>query len=803
MWAFVGVLGCATHRLPPVAGAPTTEASAPRVDVADLTRPLRVVERLPDGTMRLLCGGVRAEVRPDRVTLADESFNAPIARALHLAHGWLFVAADGTTAHGDAFLGPLRRLEALTRPETVAQMPQADGRASAVDTLGRVVFSDGVGLSVAGPAQTPLPAVRASFVDPLRGWAALESGESFATTDGGAHWHYAGSTQVDSFPTPAAADELLSTVSDAVRARLRAALFARNPAYLSLLRTTRLPDGSVLAEDGESLVEVSPWGEQRNRVAPITMSMLVSERHGVDLGGYQVYSADLASAASLEPPRYEDVSELRVGGVNRARRIVETSRVVDELAGLDSERAWGWADCTVTHRTAVQIDLASGRVDDLLPADFGASCRTGVCEFAPDGTLFAVAAGRMMRVDHGARSETAMPDGATRVTFADAQRGMAYGGRRDRVWLTRDGARSWQAVDLGGPIGQWSTEERGASCTPLGCFLAGVAIEGFDASRLRVRSLGVASARELPARWMPPWFEHMPGVRCATEGTVELPAWTGGSQFIDRLSGPAGQERCVERHEAGQVGDSSYSTAREWRGLDADGPFHGLSGWRRGRRCEPHRVVLQGVAGYIDRMAAVLAEYGVLGIYRPTAVLGMEHWVRWFVGRTQVFLTRHVGQTDYNLLGDHPYQSQTLTEGEVVLSPAVNGEVIGAVYWIAREPDRARFVPRDRSTAGENVDIPSPETLGPCAGLARRGALRVAAPMVTSGRGNETDRGWATVEIADGTACIRDVQSVHGYASLAWPDASGGLTGVAYGAPASAAQAETATRLRCTLVAPE
>jgi hypothetical protein len=784
-WALVGLLGCAANRLPPTAHTAATD-ERPRVDVVDLTRPLRVAERLPDGTILVLCGGLRAELRGGAVTLADDFFNAPVVRALHVAGRWLFVAADGTAARSDSFLGPLRRLETAVRAETVALVPGGDGRASAVDVDGRVVFSDGAGDFAAAPAQPALPVFLARFADPLNGWAQLESDERYTTTDGGRRWRFERGPW-DLTPSHNEMGELPPEEDAAARAHVQAALVARNPAFLALLPTTRLPDGSVLVEDDGDLVEISPRGERRVRTSPATLPMLARERHGIDLAGYRVYRADLAAAASLVQDEATDATSVRLGRVGQAQRVVETSRHVTELAGLDERRAWGWADDAETaRRAAVSIDLATGRVDDLLPADFEQSCRPGVCEFAPDGTLFAVAAGRLIRVDRDARVGSSMPAGATRVALADAQRGIAYGERRDRVWLTRDGARSWQAVDLGGPVARWSPVDRGATCHPLGCLVAGVAIEGFDAADLRVRSLAVATARQLQPRWQPPWFERAPALRCENESPLELPPWTEAARQVDRSVSPTGEVRCLERWQQGPAGEQASSSAREWRGVDAEGPFHGVSPWAPGRRCGYRDLPTRQVAGFGSRTINEIEE----ALAGWTSGPRNRQWVRWSAGRTALSFDRLAGGADLDLRGERLASWQTISGGGVVSSPAALGDVLGEVYWISRQPNRARFVPRQGALEGETVDIPTTAALGLCAGPSRREALHIAVPIGASGPAP----GWLTVEVADGTACIRDAQSFQGYASLAWPDEQRGLAGVAYGDRSN-------TRLRCSLVA--
>lgn len=132
-------------------------------------------------------------------------------------------------------------------------------------------------------------------------------------------------------------------------------------------------------------------------------------------------------------------------------------------------------------------------------------------------------------------------------------------------------------------------------------------------------------------------------------------------------------------------------------------------------------------------------------------------------------------------------------------SPAEHGSVPGSIFWVG-QPGRARFVPADRTLSGEAVEISPSAALVPCSVPPRREAVRVAVPIVTRIVQAGTHYGRSTVEIADGTACIRNVQCVFGYSSLAWAGPGGALTGVVYDPNAGTSPGSAATRLRCSLV---
>lgn len=780
------LIGCASVRPAAVMAAMAVAARPPRVDVANLDCPLRVLERPAEGSLRGLCGGVRVELTPTGVTLGDVAFHATVVRAMHLARGWVFVAADGAVARSDSFLGELTPLPSIDLPDTVVEGGM--GVASAVRADGAVLLTDGATPFTATASQPPTRATRTRFYNLQRGRAALESGEAFITVDGGAHWRYEG--EPSATPPPyALGTSLLEPEAEAARARFRAALLARNGGYFALRSRTALPDGGALIEDEGGLVEVAASGERRRRTGPATLSMLVSERYGVDLAGYRVYSADLATAAALEPDEGGPTSSLRVGTVDRGVSVVRASRRVEELVGLDRRRAWAWSDDPETsRRTAVQIDLATGRVEALLPATFEGSCRPGVCEFVPGGTLFAVSGGRLLRADGSRVDDLALPEGASRVAFADAARGMAYGERSDRVWLTRDGARSWQAVELGGAAIGGSLLERGATCHAFGCHVAGLAIEGFDALALRVRSLGNATPiAAAPPQWTPPWLSRMPAVRCERDGAIALPEWTEPGQVLRVSIAAAGQARRLRRME----GEVTCSTALEWRGVDGDGPFRGSSGWAPSGICEGNHIA------QADRHDG-LESSGLPDAFALTAEVDR---VRWFTRERAVFVARTTRPWFVFGIGGPTVVGRRLTGADVTVSPAERGSTPGAVFWVSNEPGRARYVPADRALTGETVAVPAPETVGLCDEATHPGALRVAVPCEATSDAAPAGRALATVEIDGGRACIRNVQGAFGPDSYAWPVAGGGLVGVAYDDPHYATSATEAARLRCSLVA--
>lgn len=830
---------------------PITGTAAPpqaRVDLVDTSQPLRIVERSPDGTICVLWGGLRAVLSRDAVTLAEESFRDPVEHAVHAERGWVFASRDGAAAASDTFAGPLRVLPPLDAPDSLA----GRGVAVTVDAGGAVLVSDGRGLFGRTPTQPPFAAARAVFEGPLRGAAVLVSGELYATADGGETWRYAGASidaaalQVDEFgiyerapgqanpralrpdgtlapPAPRLALGLISNAPSAselvaLQDRLRAALRRRNPAFVLPSAVTRVPDGTVLITEGSVVVEVTPTGERRRREAPTTIATLARERHGADLAGFEVYRADLAAAVSLPITARDEPPLLRVGTVSSPTRDLVLSRPLSAIAAVDASYAWGWATGDAGPRSiAVRVDLATGSVDALWTSPLDGPCRPGVCEFVADGTLFIVAGETLVRVGPRSREELALPRGAVRIAFSDALRGMAYGERNDAVWITCDGGHTWLTVDLGGPATGSALVGRDALCHALGCFVAGVAIEGYDVARLRSRIVANARRGSPPeAPWMPAWYARMPVARCSEDGAWDLPPWSRAGDVRGVAAVPTGEARVIERPATlpdSRMDLAGCSESIEWRGVDEAGPFYAASPWHMGRhRCtDPlfawawgwrwtsvralsrERVTLffsgaqecQG-NGTLRVASAAESSSGVGSL----ADQGSSR--SWFTPRNGVYLGGCLAPYVTAYGADGFSRSRLVPEGAIV-SLAERGATPGAVYWLSREPGRARFVPADDSLPGETVTIPSPDRVAPCATPAAPEALRIAVPSPTRAddRGPEPAQGPYTVEIDGDRVCIRGAQGIHGHASRAWP-ASGGLVGVTY-EPAGAA------RLRCEL----
>lgn len=167
------------HRTP--APAPAQQGEAPS--------PLRDYESWVAGAAE---DGAAAVVRREHRIAASRGgsgrapvrFAANLLNATRVAGGWVFVAADGTVARADTFLGEphdLGRLPCAFRVDRVSR-----GLATAVDADGSLLTTDGT--APFARVATPAPVRAAAFADPSFGAIILRDGAVAVTRDGGRSW---------------------------------------------------------------------------------------------------------------------------------------------------------------------------------------------------------------------------------------------------------------------------------------------------------------------------------------------------------------------------------------------------------------------------------------------------------------------------------------------------------------------------------------------------------------------------------------------------------------------------------------
>ena len=77
--------------------------------------PFRVVDHEGDGALDVVWGPRRVRVEGDRVEIARDRFETPIAEVFRTRSGWVFVTDDGVCARSDAFTGALEALGEFPR----------------------------------------------------------------------------------------------------------------------------------------------------------------------------------------------------------------------------------------------------------------------------------------------------------------------------------------------------------------------------------------------------------------------------------------------------------------------------------------------------------------------------------------------------------------------------------------------------------------------------------------------------------------------------------------------------------------
>ena len=149
-----------------------------------VTCAVQVVRRL-DGLEDVVCGPLRATLHRDRSDpeLAVQRFASPIAKAMEVPGGWVFVTRNGAVAASDTFLGRLRNLGHLPRMESPHP---SNGRVALVGADGSLWTTDG--REPLRRSNLPWRVVAAAFQDTGFGAALRDDGAVVMTHDGGATW---------------------------------------------------------------------------------------------------------------------------------------------------------------------------------------------------------------------------------------------------------------------------------------------------------------------------------------------------------------------------------------------------------------------------------------------------------------------------------------------------------------------------------------------------------------------------------------------------------------------------------------
>ena len=453
--------------------------------------PPHVVEVLPDGTRRVVFGGLRATVRGAVVRWGDGEFAAAIRVTGHCPRGWIFVAADGAAARSDEFLAPLERLDDV--PDGRVIEPEAT---VTVLSPGRAMFSTYSGAWWTTDGREPLRrvealppglALAAGFVDSDHG--ALRAlyhrrEKLYRTDDGGAHWardRHARKALTAAFAPPAEVDD-----HAALRRSLTQALWAARPHLTGSGVGVWLADGRTLLDDRDHTHDDEP-------------SFIEVDRHSSRVLGRVGF--DAAFGFDLDDPRGIDLDDqllqirlphgvgtalTALPGVNE-REVVPAEPLYLADAPAFAPRQTHYAAHLVAYRAPatereapvlVRVSTADARVTAYRTSP---PTRLALCARAlPDvmvsvtGALALVDGARPPHLVHGMiddeeLSVRPLPETARPGVFAVRRRGVAWGAHLGDVWRTLDGGALWERLPLpldGDPARLVETAPR---ASPLHC----------------------------------------------------------------------------------------------------------------------------------------------------------------------------------------------------------------------------------------------------------------------------------------------------------------------------------------------
>jgi hypothetical protein len=352
--------------------------------VAAAGRWTEFVANEPDGHAAVVVGGLRAYVKDDLVTWADDGFASAIHTAVRTESGWVFVAADGAAASSATFLGPLRRMQDVPPPRRSGPGPRCDAT--------------------------------------RRGWSHLERQSrgraAFADADGTA-WSSDGREEFRAHPLPRGQ---------------RAHDLRFVSARVAMVQTT---DGILVSEDaGDSWrprrpEDPNPWGPDPGPY--------VSPDRGLPSAAVACWSLLARDPARVDvlAPRVHPSGALLLLGFGLLSSVDASTGAVGPPIGdcmncQASPDALGWSVRCSDGAAPLLLDL---RGDRRLGEPPPSSDVPDVPDVEDDD-------------DRPLPAGVALPSGAAAAVFADDHRGLAWGVDPVAVQRTTDGGRSWEPIAL-------------------------------------------------------------------------------------------------------------------------------------------------------------------------------------------------------------------------------------------------------------------------------------------------------------------------------------------------------------------
>lgn len=462
----------------------------------------------PDA-LRILVHGQRTEVDDREIHRASSVVYGDIAYSQRVGDRWLYLSYDGSLAGSDTFVSPVERLGGPLGGTVLVTSPRASRRlAVRVDGDGQARM-----LTSSGGAFAPLPTLTAraesvAFATPDVGVVRVVGGALGLTVDGGRHfervpldapvgrlWVDGERFVVERAPT----DFRASVVRDLVALDRRGRVSSLSEPPESVRQAIRRRPGAAANARAERLLEADRAAEPhlRVRVRPL-QEPIPAELDGCyeealwDEGRLVRCRHELRYSATGSAP-FTSIPQLVADEGGMFPTVSDDGRLIAlaEHCGEEPDERTD-AVCVIDTSDLSLREIAVGHAgqpaavnpDAVLVAQNREVQRSGRV-FGLDGaerpfpvpreelTSLSYSGGIISATATGARAwagplggelrEIRLPDGAAAFAMADAERGIAAGEGPEAIYVTRDGARSFErvAVPIEGDLGSSPREDGG------------------------------------------------------------------------------------------------------------------------------------------------------------------------------------------------------------------------------------------------------------------------------------------------------------------------------------------------------
>lgn len=465
-----------------------------------------------DGEALLTTAGtLRARIEGDRVTLGALGTLTPIVSAAADGERWWFLTHDGGLFSSQGFLGSLTRV-ASSGGQALEYWFPSTGIAVARNALDGVAWLGGEGGLRRVPAPLDAPLLDGTFADGRFGAFAVAPGVLYRTADGGQTFERvdlgaAAVRWVDqdpgdrrrlllsttegrlelgaSGPPRVVRESDFPDVSDRLPQDARTALVRAFDRRSVPADTRLLADGAMARLEGERLLLTDPSGAERSIELPSGTCDAVwhwgarpmvdcHRQHSVELlaldpdgswssvrtmrfGPSILWASVDGSTLALNNPCDDDDYNARAGVCVRSGSGWRTQRLSADSQMIDLYGEWILYETVTLDGDAHLVNVRLSRIGDrdegraLTLSDRDAVVRFAL--FTPEGLVAGLASRGEERFALVGRPDETLqlrpaPRDAVEVAFASATRGIAVGRDLSKVWVTTDGAVSWQPLSL-------------------------------------------------------------------------------------------------------------------------------------------------------------------------------------------------------------------------------------------------------------------------------------------------------------------------------------------------------------------